>query len=349
MSMSRLFLQSVLLPPALLLLSCGDVPIDEAAPQSDETGEASEQAPRLPEPMRVEGPMPQAPVSEAAIDCNVAPTTRKDLVCWRWRCDRMNRSEGSWSGNLASCNAGDISTAGRQNALKLVNLYRFLGGLPAVTTDATKNAAAQKCALMQHANGTLSHTPPTTWKCYSADGASAAGRSNIAGAAGVGAVDLYMADSGNPTTIGHRRWILSRSLGPIGLGSTLAGTTGYSCMHVIGGSGAASYTYQAWPPPGPVPIEMFNAVSFAPLDVVGWTVQSDTINLSGATATLKDGSTVVPTTTTTLASGYGSIYAIRFAAKSTGWRAQAGRTYNVTITKTGMTSITYAVQPTACP
>jgi uncharacterized protein YkwD len=184
MSTSRLFLQSLLLSPALLLLSCGDVPIDEAAPPSDETGEASAQAPRLPEPMRVEGPMPQAPVSEAAIDCNVAPTARKDLVCWRWRCDRMNRSEGSWSGNLASCNAGDISTAGRQNALKLVNLYRFLGGLPAVTTDATKNAAAQKCALMQHANGTLSHTPPTTWKCYSADGASAAGRSNIAGAPG---------------------------------------------------------------------------------------------------------------------------------------------------------------------
>ena len=59
-------------------------------------------------------------------------------MCWRWRCDRINRSEGTWSGNLASCTAGDISAAGRANALRMVNLYRFLGGLSAVTADATK-------------------------------------------------------------------------------------------------------------------------------------------------------------------------------------------------------------------
>lgn len=349
MSTSRSLLQSLLLPLPWLLLSCGDAAPEDAAPPVPETAESDEFAPRLPEPMSVEQPMPTAPPAEAAVDCSVAPTARKDLVCWRWRCDRINRSEGTWSGNLASCTAGDISAAGRANALRMVNLYRFLGGLSAVTADATKNAAAQKCALMEHANGTLSHTPPTTWKCYSSEGATAAGRSNIATAPGVSAVDLYMADPGNPTTIGHRRWILSRSLGPIGLGSTLVGSAGYSCMHVIGGSGMASYAYQAWPPPGPVPIEMWNAVSFAPLDTVGWTVQSDTINLTGATATLKDGSTVVPTSTTTLGPGYGSNYAIRFAPTSTSWRALAGHTYNVTITKTGMTPITYAVQPTACP
>ncbi len=349
MSTSRTLPRSRFLPAALLLLACGDAPLEEGAPPASPAAEADDSTPRLPEPMSVEPPAPSPAVSEAAVNCSVAPTTRKDLVCWRWRCDRSNRSEGTWSGNLASCAAGDISAAGRGNALKLVNLYRFLGGLPAVTSDASKNAAAQKCALMQHANGTLSHTPPTTWKCYSADGATAASRSNIATAPGVSAVDLYMADPGNPTTIGHRRWILSRSLGPIGLGSTLVGSAGYSCMHVIGGSGTASYAYQAWPPPGPVPIELFSAVSFAPLDTVGWTVQSDTINLSGATATLKDGSTVVPTTTTTLGSGYGSTYAIRFAPTASTWRAQAGHTYNVTITKAGLSPITYAVQPTACP
>ena len=44
---------------------------------------------------------------------------------------------------------------------------------------------------------------------------------------------------------------------------------------------------------------------------------------------------MVPTSTTTLGPGYGSNYAIRFAPTS--WRALAGHTYNVTITKTGMT------------
>ena len=158
-----------------------------------------------------------------------------------------------------------------------------------------------------------------------------------------------MADPGNPTTIGHRRWILSNSLGPVGLGSTLVGTTGYSCMQVIGGTGAAGKSWMAWPPPGPVPIEMFNAVSFAPLDTVGWTIQSDTINLKGASATVKDGTTAVPFTTTQLGSNYGSKYAIRFTPTSTTWRAQAGHTYNVTITGSGIAPINYSVQPTICP
>lgn len=349
MPMYRPLLCTIALP-GLLFFGCGDVPIEENTSAPSSTEEAAEDTtPRLPEPMSVEMPAPAEPTVELAVDCATAPTTRKDLVCWRWRCDRTNRSEGTWSGALASCTTGDISSTGRNNALKMVNLYRFIAGLPTVTNDATKSANAQKCALMQHANGMLSHAPPSTWKCYTAAGATSAGLSNIATAPGVSAIDLYMADPGNPTTIGHRRWLLSNSLGPIGLGSTLVGTTGYSCLQVIGGSGAAGKAWVAWPPPGPVPIEMFSAVSFAPLDTVGWTIQSDTINLKGASAVLKDGTTVVPTTTTQLGNNYGAQYAIRFTPTSTTWRAQAGHTYNVTITASGIAPITYSVQPTTCP
>ncbi|MFY0532355.1 CAP domain-containing protein [Nannocystis pusilla] len=79
-------------------------------------------------------------------------------------------SEGTWSGAVAGCQAGDTGAPGRDNALRLINLYRWLAGLPAVGHDAGLNAKAQQCALMMHANGQLSHDPPMQWDCYSADG-----------------------------------------------------------------------------------------------------------------------------------------------------------------------------------
>src|SRR6185295_6629179 len=76
---------------------------------------------------------------------------RHQQVCLHWTCDRADRSEGTWSGSLApACDPGDISAAGRNNALKLLNMYRFLADLPSVTHDATLDQNAQSCALMMH-------------------------------------------------------------------------------------------------------------------------------------------------------------------------------------------------------
>jgi hypothetical protein len=234
---------------------------------------------------------------------------------------------------VSGCNAGDIGSPGRENALKLVNLYRWLVGLPAVSTDSTRNAGAQQCALMMDANNALSHSPPSSWACYTAAGASAAGQSNIATTPGVTAVDLYIADPGNATTMGHRRWILSNGLGPIGLGTT----SGYSCMWVIGGSGSGSNPWTAFPPPGPVPLAMFS-VSYASLDSTGWTVQSDGVNLGSAQATIGDAGTNLPVNVVELAGGYGSSTAISIIPQ--GWKAQAGHTYRVTVTGASQPSAT---------
>ena len=84
-------------------------------------------------------------------------------------------SEGTWTGEVASCTAGDMAPEARENALRLVNLYRWLADLPAVTLDPGRNQKDQACALMMRANNMLSHEPPTTWSCYTADGAEAAG------------------------------------------------------------------------------------------------------------------------------------------------------------------------------
>lgn len=246
--------------------------------------------------------------------------TAAEETCERWLSDRADLDEGTWSGDINSCDVGDISPNGRANALKVVNLYRYLAGLPAVVTDPARDAKAQACALMQAANPGLSHSPPTTWDCYSSAGAEGAGSSNIATAAGVYAVDLYMADWGNEDTMGHRRWILSNSLGPMGLGSTPGG----SCMWVFGSSNAG-VPWVAWPPPGPVPVDALSGT-----DTVGWSFQSDVIDLVNADVTMKSGPQDLLISFNTLPMGYGAEQALRIVPH--GWQAEAGKDYTVNIT-----------------
>jgi hypothetical protein len=267
-------------------------------------------------------------------------------VCARWKADRANLSEGTWSGNVAACDAGDISADGRANALRLYNLYRWLGNMPAVVTEASRDKMAQACALMQYANGSLSHEPPTTWKCYTEEGAKGSSSSNISGGPGVSSADAYMIDNGNATTIGHRRWILSNSLGPIGLGSTAKGS---SCMQNLTGTGKAGKAWIAWPPQGIVPIQAFGSAGGrggGTIDSTGWTLQSDSINLAGAQVAVTANGTAAPVTVTALSGGYGSRYAFRF--NPSGWTSKAGTTYAVSVTGIP-TPISYEVQVVDCP
>lgn len=275
--------------------------------------------------------------------CGDMSGDRKAQVCARWNCERATRDEGLWSGSLSECMAGD-NPVNRVNAVRMVNLYRFLADLPEVTDEATRNAKAQQCALMMHANNALSHTPPSTWTCYTSDGATAAGSSNIATAPGVFAVDLYMVDSGanNAGTLGHRRWILDPNLGPIGSGST----SNFSCLWVIGGMGTATRDFVAWPPPGPFPIAAYAPAGAGSLGTTGWSIQSDTINLSGVIVSVTDNGSPMPVTTSVLGQGYGSMYAIKFVPQ--GWAPQAGHTYDVTLTGL-IAPITYSVEFVDCP
>jgi len=259
----------------------------------------------------------------------------------RWRADRADLSEGTWTGDVTSCTPGDIGTTARANALRLVNLYRALAQLPAVVTDPTRDAQDQACALMMRANNMISHTPPTTWTCYTADGNTAAGSSNVSSGRAVSSVDLYMIDPGNATTIGHRRWILSNSLGPIGIG----GTDKASCMWTLSGSGKAGKTWTAWPSPAQIPLQAVSPKGTT-VDMTGWSVQSDSINLANAQVTVTVDGTAQPVTVTQLDPNYGSKYAIRF--NPTGWTTQAGKTYSVAIANIP-TAINYDVQIVDCP
>ena len=262
-------------------------------------------------------------------------------VCARWLADRADLSEGTWTGDVASCNAGDIGDQARANALRLVNLYRWLAALPPVVTDPTKDMQDQQCALMMRANNMISHTPPSSWTCYTQAGADAADSSNVSSGPAVSSVDGYMIDPGNATTIGHRRWILSNSLGPIGIG----GTDRASCMWTLNGTGKANKAWTAWPSPGVIPLQALTPAHGTGVDSTGWTVQSDSINLAGAQVTVTVDGTAQPVTVTQLDANYGSRYAIRF--NPTGWTTQAGKTYSVSVTGIP-TAISYDVQIVSC-
>ncbi|MEM9460765.1 MAG: CAP domain-containing protein [Myxococcota bacterium] len=313
---------------------------DSTQSGSAESGSADTDGPG---PGSSDGPTSGEPGDESSGSSGDSPDPNEvEQMCRRWTADRANMNEGNWSGSVAACDPGDISAEGRANALRLVNLHRWLVGLPEVTTDPSRDSMAQACALMMHANGSLSHNPPMGWNCYSGDGATAAGSSNISTGPGVMSVDLYMVDPGNATTLGHRRWILSNSAGPVGLGST----SDYSCMWVLGGSGVGNNEWTAWPSPGPFPFEAISPLGFASLDETGWSVQSDTIDLNGASVTITAGGEARPVTVTNLAAGYGSGWAISMVPQ--GWTAQPDTTYHVRVEGIPGGAIEYDVQIVAC-
>jgi len=264
------------------------------------------------------------------------------VACKTWQSARADLSEGAWSSNPALCQPGDMLGAGRSNTLKIVNLYRAMAGLPAVKLTDEWNPALQACATMMHANKALSHTPPANWACYQAAGAAAAGKSNLSTTPAVLSIDLYVVDPGNESTFGHRRWLLSNSLGPIGVGST----SGYSCLQVIGGTGKAGKAWTAWPPPGDVPLAAFHALSWVALDATGWTIQSDTVNLNAAVVTIADNGELRPIQVNALAPNYGSQWAISMVPK--GWAAKAGATYHVDV-KGIASPFAYDVHVVGCP
>lgn len=262
-------------------------------------------------------------------------------VCAQWREVRALRQEGTWTGSATSCDPGEYLSPGPENALAHVNLYRSLAGLPAVDLDPDKSRDAQACALTMHANRSIAHEVPTEWACRSAAATQAARLSNLATTAAIASVDLYMVDEDTETTLGHRRWLLSNSLGPIGIGST----SSYSCMHVISGDGRADARWVAWPPPGQVPVQALRPSTWLDTDRAGWSIQSDVIDFRRAEVTVASDEGPLEVETWPLAEGYGSTFGL--AIRPVGWRTEIGVTYQVAVT--GLSeAIDYAFTPVDC-
>ncbi len=212
-----------------------------------------------------------------------------------------------WTGAVPDCVAGTTTSAHQQAVIDRVNYFRALVSLPSVSLmGSTPTAQSQASALMMSANDALDHTPPTNWLCYTADGAFAAGKSNLAwGIHGVRAIDLYVDDNGfGNYAVGHRRWILHPPQVSMATGDiTPAGSSPRPTndLYVLGTFGARPATPNgiAWPPAGFVPFQNLPSRSNR------WSFSFPAANFSAATVTMSGPGGAIPVTLETIANGYG--------------------------------------------
>lgn len=213
-----------------------------------------------------------------------------------------------WTGNQGGCIPGTTSQAFRDAVLLRINYFRKMAGVPAITGfDDTYNSKAQAAALMMSANKTLNHTPPSTWLCYTADGASGAGSSNLAlGTNGPSAISAYIEDYGSGNYfVGHRRWVLYPQTQYMGTGDVSAqgeywaanALWVFDSANMWGPRPTTRQAFVAWPPDGYVPYQVVYD---------RWSFAYPKADFTGATVTMvRGGSPVSTTILTPIKTGYG--------------------------------------------
>jgi uncharacterized protein YkwD len=200
----------------------------------------------------------------------------------------------NWTGNAASCTAGSTSQAYLDATFDILNYYRRMVGLGDVSNTASYNQGAQEAALMMSVNNALSHSPPSSWSCWTSSGAGAAGASNLAlGNAGPSAMVAYIRDSGAGNTfVGHRRWILCPRLNEFGSGSVGETTRSANALYVFTGFDPRPGTPDviAWPPEGYVPYSTVYP---------RWSLSLNTgssVSFTSATVTMTENGSPIPLT-----------------------------------------------------
>lgn len=163
-------------------------------------------------------------------------------------------AELAWTGNTSSCDPGTISQLALDRSLVRLNYFRKICGLPYnMVWNQAWFADCQKAALMMYANNALSHTPPSSWKCYTAEGAAAAGISNIAlGSPSYHSsrtISGWIEDTGaGNKAVGHRRWMLFSRAKEYGLGCTVGSSVLHCIEHTADPITSNTPAYIAYPP-----------------------------------------------------------------------------------------------------
>ncbi len=270
------------------------------------------------------------------------PATRSmSDVCDGWNAGHVTNASPEWMDDGLTCGPGVMARAGIDDTLRRINMYRWLAGMTPVVDDPARHAGMMECAAMMSVNAMLSHSPPMSWTCYTAAGATAASRANIALGYGSSpaAINGYMRDR-NVDSLGHRRWILSSRLASVGIGFSSTGSRPGQCLGVIGGTGAATERpWSSYPNQGFAPME-------TALDV--WSFQPYAMSLTGSSAgsivRTSDGADM-PVLSERQPSG-GSVDAVKMTPM--GWMPVAGETYRVTITDLSTGELSYEVTPVDC-
>lgn len=240
-----------------------------------------------PAPAPTPVPSPPPPSSAGSVVAPIDAANRAEVVA-RWNDTYFDNTPLAWSGSIAGCAAGSTTDAFKAAVLRRLNYFRAMAGVPGdLTLDSSLSAKAQQAALMMDASDSLSHAPATSWPCYSADGAEAAGKSLLAYSnAPTRSVDLldgYMRDRGaNNATVGHRRWILYPQLARVGTGDTPQANALW-----VSGPGtlrpATSTSAIAWPPRGFTPRPLADPTDRFSLSCAGADFSAATIGMRSDT------------------------------------------------------------------
>jgi len=197
--------------------------------------------------------------SRAAGSLNTRSMSEVNAAYWSQYANLQTLPIGWIGGSLLGCLPGLSSASSNAATLTAMNYVRSLAGLAPVTLSPSLNAGAQAAALMMSANGALSHSPSSSWKCYTSAGATAASRSNLAlsypNITSGQIVDLYMDDPGSTNAaVGHRRWMLNPFVTAVGTGSTDTA----NALTVIGPTSSArpNPRWVGWPTAGYFPNAM---------------------------------------------------------------------------------------------
>jgi uncharacterized protein YkwD len=195
-----------------------------------------------------------------------------DRTCDRWLADYPAQSASVFLGAKATCDPGETDPHAIDDALRRLNLYRWLLDLAPVSHDETWAADARACAIIQaYLAPTIAHDPAVTAECYTEQGALASSQSNLA----VGdrdpsnAIDGLLFDPGanNAHLLGHRQLLLHPGLSKVGIGYTEVtrqgevDPRGSTCVQVftetdrLGTQAAGLDGMVAYPPPGLFPYE----------------------------------------------------------------------------------------------
>jgi len=132
--------------------------------------------------------------------------------------------------DVESCTSGIPSDSEKQKVLNRINYLRAIHKLKPVQYNDAYDEITGECALVIAANKNLSHTPDSSWECWSQVAYDGCYSSNI-GLTTATNYDLSMTDSAEivdgfmteenevpPTTLGHRRWFIDPWLKTIAFG-----------------------------------------------------------------------------------------------------------------------------------
>jgi uncharacterized protein YkwD len=250
--------------------------------------------------------------------------------------------------DASACRAGSLKASVKADFLARLNAIRALHQLSAVSYSDVEDAQEAQSSLMMAVNKQLSHTPPTSWTCYTAEGAAAAGSSNLIGGWGTGLgfnteddyLGSWLTEIGS-ASIGHRRWILDPFLGKTSYGRVAVvlpdgSRASAASMKVfnfaVGGPVPSSVPAFVAYPFGDYPARYFSTSAFLSFSAVAarTTAFGANASVSFARATISVSSPTGPLSVTDVSSdndGYG-------LANNVQWHVaglQAGVTYSVRI------------------